>query len=40
MKSFYDQFEVELDGHALTAADLKNGSRGSGSYFRKLNTGV
>ena len=40
MKGFYDQFEGELDGHALTADDLKNGSRGIGSYFRKLNNGV
>lgn len=39
MKGFYDQFEGELDGHALTADDLKNGSRGIGSYFRKLNNG-
>ena len=31
MKGFYDQFEGELDGHALTADDLKNGSRGIGS---------
>lgn len=23
MKGFYDQFEGELDGHALTADDLK-----------------
>ena len=40
MKGFYDQFEGELDGHALTADDLKGGSRGVGSYFRKLNNGV
>ena len=40
MKGFYDQFEGELDGHALTADDLKNGSRGIGSYFRKLNNGI
>lgn len=39
MKGFYDQFEGELEGHALTADDLKNGSRGIGSYFRKLNNG-
>ena len=39
MKGFYDQFEGELDGHALTADDLKNGSRGIGSYFRKLYNG-
>ena len=40
MKGFYDQFEGELDSHALTADDLKNGSRGIGSYFRKLNNGI
>ncbi len=40
MKGFYDQFEGELDGHALNADDLKNGSRGIGSYFRKLNNGI
>lgn len=40
MKGFYDQFEGELDGHALTAEDLKNGSRGIVSYFRKLNNGI
>ena len=40
MKGFYDQFEGELGGHALTADDLKNGSRGIGSYFRKLNNGI
>lgn len=40
MKGFYDQFEGELDGHALTADDLKNGSRGIGSYFRKLSNGL
>lgn len=40
MKGFYDQFEGELEGHALTADDLKNGSRGIGSYFRKLNEGM
>ncbi|MDD3037699.1 exodeoxyribonuclease V subunit beta [Bacteroides sp.] len=40
MKGFYDQFEGELDSHALNADDLKNGSRGIGSYFRKLNNGI
>lgn len=39
MKGFYDQFDEELDGHALTPEDLKNGARGIGSYFRKLNNG-
>ena len=40
MKGFYEQFEGELEGHALTADELKNGSRGIGSYFRKLNNGI
>ena len=39
MKSFYDQFEGELEGHALTPEDLKGGARGIGSYFRKLHDG-
>lgn len=39
MKSFYDQFDGELDGRALTADDLKNGAKGIGSYFRKLRDG-
>lgn len=39
MKSFYDQFEGELEGHALTPEDLKGGVRGIGSYFRKLRDG-
>ena len=39
MKSFYDQFEGELEGHALTPEDLKGGARGIGSYFRKLRDG-
>ncbi len=39
MKGFYDQFEGELDGHALVAEDLKGGARGIGSYFRKLRDG-
>lgn len=39
MKGFYDQFEGELDGHALTPEDLKGGARGIGSYFRKLRDG-
>ena len=33
MKGFYDQFEGELDGHALTADDLKNGSRRNRKLF-------
>lgn len=39
MKAFYDQFEGELEGHALMPEDLKGGSRGIGSYFRKLRDG-
>lgn len=39
MKSFYDQFEGELEGHALSPVDLKGGTRGIGSYFRKLRDG-
>lgn len=39
MKGFYDQFEGELEGHALMPEDLKGGSRGIGSYFRKLRDG-
>ena len=36
MKGFYDQFEGELDENGLSADDLKGGSKGIGSYFRKL----
>ena len=36
MKAFNDQFEGELEGYGLAPEDLKNGSRGIGSYFRKL----
>ncbi|MCD8183913.1 MAG: UvrD-helicase domain-containing protein [Bacteroides sp.] len=39
MKGFYDQFEGELEGHALTPEDLKGGARSIGSYFRKLRDG-
>ena len=39
MKGFYDQFEGELDGHALVPEDLKGGARGIGNYFRKLRDG-
>lgn len=39
MKGFSDQFESELETHALTPDDLKSGSRGIGSYFRKLRDG-
>lgn len=33
MKGFYDQFEGRLEGHALTADELKNGSRGNRQLF-------
>lgn len=39
MKSFHDQFEGELESHALAPEDLKGGARGIGSYFRKLRDG-
>lgn len=39
MKAFADQFEGELEGHGLSPDDLKGGSRGIGSYFRKLKDG-
>ena len=39
MKAFNDQFEGELEGYGLAPEDLKNGSRGIGSYFRKLRDG-
>lgn len=39
MKGFYDQFEGELDENGLSADDLKGGSKGIGSYFRKLRDG-
>lgn len=39
MKGFYDQFEGELEAHALSPEDLKGGARGIGSYFRKLRDG-
>ena len=40
MKGFYDQFESELEGHALCADELKNGVPGIGTYIRKLNNGI
>ena len=40
MKGFSDQFEGELEAHALTSEDMKGGTRGIGSYFRKLSNGV
>lgn len=39
MKGFNDQFTGLLEMHGLTPADLKNGSRGIGSYFNKLANG-
>lgn len=39
MAGFYGQFENELEGHALSPEDLKGGSRGIDSYFRKLRDG-
>lgn len=39
MKGFSDHFEEVLEGNGLTADDLKSGSRGIGSYFRKLAKG-
>jgi len=39
MAEFADIFEEELEANALTPEDLKNGSRGIGSYFRKIKDG-
>ena len=39
MKGFSEQFTGLLEMHGLTPADLKNGSRGIGSYFNKLANG-
>ena len=39
MKALSERFEAELDGRNLSPDDLKNGSRGIGSYFRKLRDG-
>ena len=39
MKGFAQQFNDTLDMNGLSAADLKNGSRGIGSYFNKLSQG-
>lgn len=39
MKGFSEQFEGLLELNGLTPADLKNGSRGIGSYFNKLAKG-
>ena len=40
MKGFADQFNGLLEEHGLTPLDLKNGARGIGSYFNKINNGV
>lgn len=39
MKGFHEQFIGELESHGLVPSDLKNGSRGIGSYFNKLYNG-
>lgn len=39
MQAYHRRFEELLDGHALVPDDLKGGSRGIGSYFRKLRDG-
>ena len=39
MKGFSEQFSGLLEMHGLTPTDLKNGSRGIGSYFNKLANG-
>ncbi len=39
MKGFSEQFTGLLEMHGLTPTDLKNGSRGIGSYFNKLANG-
>ena len=39
MKGFSEQFVGLLEANGLTPADLKNGSRGIGSYFNKLSNG-
>ncbi len=39
MKGFADQFIGLLEEHGLTPTDLKNGSRGIGSYFNKIQNG-
>lgn len=40
MKGFSEQFNGLLEINGLTPADLKNGSRGIGSYFNKIANGV
>lgn len=39
MKGFSEQFKGVLESHALHPDDLKGGSKGIGSYFRKLQDG-
>lgn len=39
MKGFSEQFIGLLEANGLSPADLKNGSRGIGSYFNKLSNG-
>lgn len=39
MKGFVDQFNGVLEAVGLTPLDLKGGTRGIGSYFRKIETG-
>ncbi len=39
MKGFAEQFDGVLEMNGLSPADLKNGSRGIGSYFGKLKAG-
>jgi ATP-dependent exoDNAse (exonuclease V) beta subunit len=39
MAGFADHFEEELEGNGFTEEDLKNKTRGIGSYFRKLKRG-
>ncbi|MDL2291929.1 UvrD-helicase domain-containing protein, partial [Bacteroides sp. OttesenSCG-928-F21] len=39
MQIFAERFERELEDHALSPDELKNGARGIGSYFRKLKGG-
>lgn len=39
IKGFSTHFREVLERHGLTPDDLKNGSRGIGSYFRKLEAG-
>ena len=40
MKSFADQFNGVLEAANLTSLDLKNGAKGIGSYFKKIEAGT